>query len=548
MSYANLSVLIVDDSPMYRTAAKGMLQKLGFQTDSIHFAQDAKEAIGLCREVAFQLLLCDYNLGDKANGYQLLAYLQQQQLLPLDCTLVVVTGDGTPDVVRGFSELEPEGYLLKPLNYVTLQSRLPQLMQKKRQLSEISSAYSAHNYQQVVTLAENTTFKDASAKLQAQMIAAQAYMALDKLEQARNSLITMDIEHNPTVALMLAEIALKQRQYKQAHFLLDGIKTHNALKGRVAYLRARLFIASRDFASAWRFAKQASDFSLMAVERHWIKIALELGLKRYDHAALSLKSMVQSAKHSFYESTDMYLLGASLTLDNALLHQRDASSQILTGLSKWCEAWRSRFVRNEYKPFELLIFARACAIRGKVLEAEKYLTEYLSITPTERSQAPTQLEIIERLKVFLVMGKQELYQEHKAQLPAHDINTEREWLFEQIFSVWRSQFELLRQEQQTIKKRAQLHVQEQQYEQAVNLLQELFQSGVNDPDIANSLFITLSHAWPHGWSKRQVSQLIFQCQAQIHNTHYESSQAYLAASEKLAKQLNLKELKSVAVA
>ncbi len=75
--------LIVDDSAIYRTAAKGMLQKLGWKSNMIHFAQDAHEAITKCCTHQFGLVFFDYNLGKKANGYQLIDELQSRALLSL---------------------------------------------------------------------------------------------------------------------------------------------------------------------------------------------------------------------------------------------------------------------------------------------------------------------------------------------------------------------------------------------------------------------------------------------------------------------------------
>ena len=72
-------VLVIDDCAPVRATVKGMLQQMGFE--AIHVAKDAGEAMQKCIDMPFDFILCDFNLGDCKDGYQLFEALKKQQLL-----------------------------------------------------------------------------------------------------------------------------------------------------------------------------------------------------------------------------------------------------------------------------------------------------------------------------------------------------------------------------------------------------------------------------------------------------------------------------------
>ena len=74
-------ILIIDDCAPVRASIKAMAQQIGFE--SIHLARDANEAIAKAHELPFDFILCDFNLGEGKDGYQLFETLKTRQLLAL---------------------------------------------------------------------------------------------------------------------------------------------------------------------------------------------------------------------------------------------------------------------------------------------------------------------------------------------------------------------------------------------------------------------------------------------------------------------------------
>lgn len=552
MNFQSDLVLIIDDSSMYRTAAKGMLQKLGFQAQNLHFANDAHEALQKARTHAFQLVLCDYNLGEKANGYQLIDQLQSQQLLPADCSLVIVTGDGTPDVVRGFAELEPDGYLLKPLNYVTLKERLPIFMRKKKSLSDMLLALHKKDYPQVLELVEQAYFRDSESTLLAQQVKIEAHNQMGDVDLARNGLISMINSDKSFAHYELAKISFKKRQFKEASYLLSTLEKDATYKAKVSQLNSDIAIQLKDFQTALEHSTIAVACSPKVIQRHWQKVYLELIGLEFGAALQSTKTMIGSAKFSFRESTDMYLLGASLLLDTAQVDPTKNLAQV----ANWCEVWRKRFNQPDYKPFELLVFSRGYIIRNNLGNAKQFIRDYEQYCVEHENHIPSSLELIEQLKVYQLLKKNDKYQQVQAQLQArwqetldnscHYNNKDGQAVLIQLqqhaLSQWRSRLQIQTQQLTEVKQQCQSLLKQSHYEKAIHMLVEALPTSLNDLEVPFLLMGALTKSWPLGWNRRQVSELVMRCHAKLTGSSYERNMEYRRIALILSKKLELTEL------
>src|SRR5690625_6581403 len=77
--YSKLKVLIVDDFDNFRMAVSKMLQEYGAR--DVDTVSNGRQALQLCSENRYDLILCDYNLGTGKNGQQVLEELRHRRLL-----------------------------------------------------------------------------------------------------------------------------------------------------------------------------------------------------------------------------------------------------------------------------------------------------------------------------------------------------------------------------------------------------------------------------------------------------------------------------------
>ncbi|MGF1754882.1 response regulator [Vibrio makurazakiensis] len=539
-------VLIVDDSSMYRTAAKGMLQKLGYQPDMLHFAQDAHEALARCRTNEYGMIFFDYNLGQKANGYQLIDELKTRGLLAADCINIIVTGDATAEVVRGFMELNPDGYLLKPLNYSTLKERLPGFMRKKQVLSELLTTFAKGKYQEAITMIDETFYQEDDIISLSQRIKAESLIELNQLDEARNVLINLQgSSENGKVVLDLARIALKQRQYKQGHFLLKPLQKDPFHAAEAANLSAELHVAQIEFSNAREDIDRAIAISPKVIPRHKLKTFLNMALFDLSNSIISAKTMILESRHSFREELSMYQLGAQLVLDQAQFSPREKRMANLSTLGKWAENWRSKFPRAQYKTVELLIFARGNILKSDIMKGRALLNEYLSHIDSLENHEASLLESIELSRVYLLLGKQGEFQRLSElinmELTKAPFTTEDKAMLAYL-SQWRSKVQRMRESSMKLKQDALQLIEQKNFEKASTLLARAMDTQYTDADIPKLLLGVLTRAWPHNWSKRDVLHLAIRCKDQMHDNPFLLSKEFAAQSKILASQLDYKDL------
>lgn len=123
------AVLVVESQPTMRAQLRSMLASIGI--GAAQFAVSATMAIRRLREQRYDLILCEYNLGDGQDGQHLLEDLRQHEIIPLDTLFVMITGERNYERVIAACELLPNDYILKPLNAETLRVRLLRAFEKR---------------------------------------------------------------------------------------------------------------------------------------------------------------------------------------------------------------------------------------------------------------------------------------------------------------------------------------------------------------------------------------------------------------------------------
>lgn len=95
MDFARLKILVVEDHSAQATALRAMLQAFGI--GQIDIAASAETAAQALVATAYDLILCDYNLGT-GNGLALVKTVRDD-LLPVrrNMPIVMLTGDTRPE-------------------------------------------------------------------------------------------------------------------------------------------------------------------------------------------------------------------------------------------------------------------------------------------------------------------------------------------------------------------------------------------------------------------------------------------------------------------
>ncbi len=145
--------LIVEDFAEFARSVRGMLHTIG--GTNVDIVYNAEDAIGACKSKKYDIILSDYNLGNKKDGQQLLEELVKYRLIKSNCVFLMLTAENTSAMVMGAVEYQPDGYIAKPFNGNLFKSRLQKALEKKDAMHPVSIAISNKKWQEALEKIQN---------------------------------------------------------------------------------------------------------------------------------------------------------------------------------------------------------------------------------------------------------------------------------------------------------------------------------------------------------------------------------------------------------
>lgn len=141
-------VLIVDDMEGMRSQLRMTLSSSGFAR--LHVVSNIKEALERLSSHHYDVILCDYSLGDSTNGQQFLEYLRTADLINRNTIFVMITAEQSYAKVVAASECAPDDYLLKPFTAAEFNIRLGKLLGRQAYFSAIDQASDKKNWSRMI--------------------------------------------------------------------------------------------------------------------------------------------------------------------------------------------------------------------------------------------------------------------------------------------------------------------------------------------------------------------------------------------------------------
>jgi len=136
--YRKLRFLVVDDFENFRLSIRQMIRAFG--VEKIEVAGNGEDAVVRCEQEEFDIVLCDYNLGQGKSGQQVLEELRYNEILKHTSIFVLITAETSKDMVMGALEYLPDGYITKPITKAVLQKRLDNMIEQREKLKPINIA------------------------------------------------------------------------------------------------------------------------------------------------------------------------------------------------------------------------------------------------------------------------------------------------------------------------------------------------------------------------------------------------------------------------
>ena len=286
----NQRILVVDDFPEMRSMMKKMA--VAFRASDVDDAKNGEDALKLLAKKKYDIVLCDYNLGDGKDGQNILEEAKFKQYINYGTIFMLITAENTMKMVMGAMEYVPDGYLTKPFTKAEFASRLEKVQQRKANFKDIEKAMQRNDYQTALNacdekLAENPpnvvdllkTKGDILEKLGQHEAAETLYQSiLDKREVA-------------WAQMGLARSKFNLKQYEDCKFILNEILQENEHFVEAYDWLAKVQEAQGDYEEAQLNLKKAIEISPKAILR-------QKNLGRVAYKNNDLETAESSYKHA----------------------------------------------------------------------------------------------------------------------------------------------------------------------------------------------------------------------------------------------------------
>lgn len=180
--FTDKKVLIVDDLVGMRQQLQLSLSHCGF--DRLHVVSNIKDALARIQNGKYDIILCDYILGDSTNGQQFLEYLRGKSLISHDTIFIMITAERTYERVVAAADCAPDDYVVKPFTAEQLLGRLMRLLDRRERFAAVNKARDAKAWKKVVTECDAIVAAQDKYFTEACKIKGEALLAAGSLPEA----------------------------------------------------------------------------------------------------------------------------------------------------------------------------------------------------------------------------------------------------------------------------------------------------------------------------------------------------------------------------
>ena len=148
-------------------------------------ARNAAEALQRVASNSYEIIVCDYFLGDGADGQQLLEHLRENKLISLGTAFMMVTAERSYEKVVAAAEFAPDDYLVKPFSAETMRLRLEKVLEKKEALGGICELLEKGRFGEAVAACDRLLAERTKYTVDVVRLKADACLASQRLDDAR---------------------------------------------------------------------------------------------------------------------------------------------------------------------------------------------------------------------------------------------------------------------------------------------------------------------------------------------------------------------------
>ena len=378
----NIPILVVDDFPDMRSMLRGMLA--GYGADNITDATNGEKAIKCMQDKVFDIVLCDYNLGDGKDGQQVLEEAKELELLPYSSVFIMTTAENSMEMVMGAAEYQPDDYLSKPFTKQVLQKRLKRLLDRKSSLQKIARAMQRKDYTYALTLCEKQLQLQPANRFELLKLQGDISIRAQRFDAAAAAYAAVMAERElPWAKLGYGQALYYRERYEEARKTFSEIIDSNPNYVFAYDWLAKVHEKLGELEKTQEILTEATEKSPKAVLRQRALAEISQRNADLDTAEDAYRRVVRLSKNSCYKNPDDY---ASLS---RIFVQKDNTIEAMKTLTAMKKEFRSGTPATRLHALVLEITLHE--ENGRNDEARQGINMAMKLFREEASSLPTPL-------------------------------------------------------------------------------------------------------------------------------------------------------------
>lgn len=303
LNFDSKKILVIEDQAIIRETIKHILYSLGAR----HIVEAGTGINGIVemRRVQFDIVLCDYNLGDGKNGQQVLEEAKHFKLLPFNAIFIMITVEQSKNMVLSALDCKPDDYLIKPFNRLQLSTRIERCIARKEYLASIEREIDIGNIYQAIQNCEKLLQQgNKKTHLHVLKIRAELALLIGDFKAAKSIYQEILQERDlPWAKLGLIVIVFLDGNYEQAVELLKPFIEQYPMMLEAYDWLAKSYEALSNDDEALVALNQAINLSPQTILRQQRLALLADKAENIEIATKAYKAAVNLGRHSVHGSS-----------------------------------------------------------------------------------------------------------------------------------------------------------------------------------------------------------------------------------------------------
>lgn len=305
--------LVIDDLVGMRSSLRTTISALGIE--QCDMASSAREAVEKMNARFYDLILCDYYLGDDTDGQQLLELVRRSKIISHKTLFIIVTAERSQDRIVAAADFLPDDYLVKPFTAEVLGKRVVALSERKDYFHDVYVALDDDMLEMALRKLEPLVETKNKYWVDAMRLKGNTLLRLERWSDALKVFDELLALKEIPWATMGKVKALKgMGETDQGQYLLAGLLAEHGEYLAGYDMLAELIADKGDKGTAQKLLEKALEVApVMHRQKSAGRLALEDG--DLDKAQKYLGEVVERGRYSFFKEPEDYTLLSAVHIE-----------------------------------------------------------------------------------------------------------------------------------------------------------------------------------------------------------------------------------------